>query len=112
MAKTKLQTEMEESFVGKPCVIRSSQAGVFIGIPSAIRLEGGRFAVAVPEARRLWSWHLNQGISCSDMAAFGVAAETRANARAYALIADGIEINVMDTQAFDSAMALPVDSAE
>ena len=56
-------------FVGKPCVIRSADAGVFIGIPTAITVQGGsgHMVATFDEVRRAWRWTLKKGISCSDM---------------------------------------------
>ena len=101
--------------VGKPCVIRSADAGVFIGVPTAITVQGGsgHMVATFGEVRRAWRWTLKKGISCSDMATFGLdAAGTRMNAAVEAVIGNICEINIMNADAFAAAMAFPVDSAD
>lgn len=113
MGKT-FEKKLADEFVGKPCVIRSANAGVFIGIPTAITVKNGsgHLVATFEEVRRAWRWEVNQGISCSDMARFGLKESgTRMNAAVKAVIGNICEINVMDADAFTAAMAFPVDSA-
>jgi hypothetical protein len=59
MGKT-FEKKLADEFVGKPCVIRSANAGVFIGIPTAITVKGGsgHLVATFEEVRRAWRWEV------------------------------------------------------
>ena len=61
--------------LGKYCIVRSSQSGVHAGVLHAATHSGdGLCTVNLGNARRLWKWKTNGGVSLSAVATSGIVA--------------------------------------
>lgn len=59
--------------LGKYCIVRSSASGVHAGIIHAVTHSGdGLCTVTIGNARRLWKWKTNGGVSLSAVATSGI----------------------------------------
>ena len=81
-----------DEFVGKYCVCRASAAGVHAGWVKAIQANGdGTKSVILTDARRLWKWKANQGVSLSGVATAGVSrADSKIEAKIATHAVDGV----------------------
>ena len=61
-------SKIDQHFVGKYSIIRTYSAGNWAGVVSA--QEGCK--IILTNARRLWRWKCNKGISLSSIATYGV----------------------------------------
>lgn len=104
-------SEAEPTFtphIGKKCIVRTYASGVHYGTVVA---QSGR-AVEIADARRLWRWHAQDGISLSDVAVTGIdASKSRICVAVPTMtVLDALEIIPVTASAGRSIESAPVAS--
>ena len=99
-----MSKKISASMLGKKCIVRTSEAGVWFG---EIKEKSGR-EVVIQNARRLWWWKAAKSLSLSAVAVYGVVSDDCRLAPAVPQVwLEAIEIIPASIAAIDSIEGTP-----